>query len=234
MAANATVLVDETTLSWADRLYYRLESLMTLLGGIVIMLLMFLAVFNILGRWVFNLPVSGYIDWVEQAMAFMAFLGLSYTQRDGGHIRMDILIGQLKGRALWAMEILSASVMLVLSVLLTWGSYLHFERAFELGDTSLDIGLPTWPAKLVVPVAMGVLCLRLMLQIWGYSRALISGTETPVAVPLIEDAATAAAREAASVEGLLDEQQDAGNPSVNNETNKETNETGSNTKGEKS
>lgn len=200
MAGSATVLSDQSALSRIDRLFYRLESVLGLAGGVVILLLVLLATANILGRWFFDLPVQGYIDWVEQAMAFMAFMGLSFTQRDGGHIRMDILVGQLKGRYLWFVELLTCLIMLGLTILLAWGSYKHFWRAFENGDTSFDIGLPTWPAKLVVPVAFAILALRLVMQIWGYGRALISGESNPVAVPLVEDAATVAAREAASVE----------------------------------
>ncbi len=199
MAANATVMVDGSLLSRIDRWFFKLESLLTLIGGGIILALVFLAVTNVLGRWVFNFPVDGYIDWVEQSMAFMAFLGLSYTQREGGHIRMDIAVGMLKGRYLWFVEALSTSVMLVLSLLLTYGAFLHFQRAWVIGDTSLDINLPTWPAKLVVPVAMAVLNLRLVIQLWGYIRAMIRGGHEPVAVPLVEDAATVAAREAESV-----------------------------------
>ena len=50
-------------------------------------------------------------------------------------------------------------------------------------------------------MAFSVLALRLVLQLWAYTRAIISGTDEPVAVPLIEDAATIAAREAAAVSG---------------------------------
>ncbi len=199
MASTSTVLEDKSFLSRSDQLLHKLESLLTLVGGLVIMLLVFLAVTNVLGRWIFNLPVDGYIDWVEQAMAFMAFLGIAYTQRNGGHIRMDIVVGLLKGRALWLVELFTTTVMLVLVLILTYGSYLHFMRAFTIGDTSLDIDLPTWPAKLVVPVALTVLSLRFILQIWGYVNALILGTDKPIAVPLVEDAATVAAREAATV-----------------------------------
>ncbi len=205
MAALATILSDNSKLSRMDRIYFKLERVLTLVGGLVILALVFLAVTNVLGRWIFSLPVDGYIDWVEQCMAFMAFLGIAYTQREGGHIRMDIVVGMLKGRFLWFFELLSATVMLILTLILAYGSYLHFERALTIGDTSLDIELPTWPAKLVVPVAFTVLSLRLMLQIWGYARALRLGGDQPVAVPLIEDAATQAAHEAEALEGGIDD-----------------------------
>ncbi|MDH5634115.1 MAG: TRAP transporter small permease [Gammaproteobacteria bacterium] len=199
MPSSTTIFEDNSRLSRADRLFFKLESAMNLLGGFVIFLLVFLAVTNVLGRWLLDLPINGYIDWVEQAMAFMAFLGIAYTKREGGHIRMDILVGHLRGRWLWFTELVSVVLMLIITLLLTYGSYLHFLRAYQLGDSSLDIDLPTWPAKLVVPVALSVLSIRLMLQVWGYARALKENSEQPVAIPLVEDAATVAAKEAESV-----------------------------------
>lgn len=203
MSGNSTVLEDDSILSRLDRLFFKFESLLNMLGGIVVFLLVFMATANVLGRWFFTLPINGYIDWVEQGMAFMAFLGIAYTKRQGGHIRMDMLVGHLHGRPLWLVELTSTILMFLVTLVLIYGSYLHFWRAFSIGDSSLDIDLPTWPAKLVVPFALTVLALRLLLQIWGYLRAVIKGGETPIAVPLIENAATVAAKEAEAVMGNI-------------------------------
>lgn len=78
---------------------------------------------------------------------------------------------------------------------------MHFWRAYTIGDSSLDINLPTWPAKLVVPIALTILAMRLLLQLWGYMRALKQGGDMPVAVPLVESADDVAAREASAVSG---------------------------------
>ena len=205
MSAAASVLSDNSTLSRLDRLFFRLESLLTLAGGFAIFLLVLLATVNILGRWIFSSPISGYVDWVEQAMAFIAFLGIAYTQRMGGHIRMDILVGKFRGRYLWFTEMVTTLLMLAVTSVLIYGSYMHFWRAYSIGDSSLDINLPTWPAKLVVPIALTILAMRLLLQLWGYLRALRQGGDTPVAVPLVESAAYVAAREASAVSGHEDE-----------------------------
>lgn len=197
MTGTATVLHDSTRLSRLDRLLFRAEALLNFVGGVFIFLLVALATVNVLGRWLFSMPVDGYIDWVEQAMAFIAFLGLAYTQRSGGHIRMDIVIGQLHRRWLWFAEMLSVSLMLLLTLVLVYGSFVHFQRAYQIGDSSLDINLPTWPAKLVVPVALSLLALRLLIQLWGYARAFRAGATRPVAVPLVETTAELAAQEAA-------------------------------------
>jgi TRAP-type C4-dicarboxylate transport system permease small subunit len=192
-------------LSRLDRALFKFESFLALVGGSLILALMFLAVAQILGRKFLNMPVLGFIDLVEQAMAVFAFMGIAYCQRLGGHIRMDIVVGALKGRALWLVEIIAVVFMLLLTMALTLGSWLHFKRAFDNGDSSMDIGIPLWPAKLVVPLALSILVLRLLMQLWGYSRAFMENAERPVAVPLVESAAEQAAHEADVLHGEDDE-----------------------------
>lgn len=192
MATTSSVLQDDSTLSRIDVAFFRLESRLNFAGGIIIFLLVALTVVNVLGRWLFNLPVSGYIDWIEQAMAFFAFMGIAYCQRVGAHIRMDILIGKIQGRIKWLAEFISCVLMLVVTLLLVYGSSLHAWRAFDIGDSSMDIGLPTWPAKLIVPLALCILALRLAMQLWAYSRAIKQANDYPVAVPLTENVAAEA------------------------------------------
>ena len=205
MAGAASVLTDNSQLSRLDQQLNKLERILALLSGLAVFSLMILAVVSVSGRNFINQPLPGYVDWIEQAMPLIAFMGVAYAQRDGGHIRMDILVGALKGRILWLVELITTLAILTLMVLLVWGTWAHFDRSFDFGaplwsrDSSMDIAIPLWPAKLLAPVAFSVLSLRLALQAWGYARAFVSGTDTPVAVPLVVDAATQAAEEAKHV-----------------------------------
>ena len=202
MAGASPVLEDDSLISRLDRRLLVLERFLALLSGIAIFMLMVLAVRSVGGRAFFNAPLSGYVDWIEAAMPLIAFMGIAYVQRDGSHIRMDILVSKLKGRALWLFELISVVLILLLMLALVWGSWSHFLRSFDFGaplwsrDSSIDIGLPIWPAKLLAPVAFATLCLRLALQVWGFGRAFIKGLEAPVAVPLVMDAAAQARAEA--------------------------------------
>lgn len=207
MAGNAAVLEDGSLISRLDRKLLKLEQVFALISGLAVFSLMLLAVVSVGGRNAMNAPLPGYVDWIEQAMPLIAFMGIAYVQRDGGHIRMDIFIGSLRGRALWLFELISVLLILLLMLALLWGSWSHFSRSFDFAaplwsrDSSIDIGLPIWPAKLLAPVAFSVLCLRLLLQVWGYGRAMVLGLDTPVAVPLIQDAAKQAAAEAEQLSG---------------------------------
>ena len=205
MATASLVLSDDSTLSRIDRGLLRLEVRLALLSGLAVFALMILAVFSVGGRNILQSPLPGYVDWIEQAMPLIAFMGISYVMREGGHIRMDILVGQLRGRALYLVEMITTMAVLVLMLLLLWGAWEHFVRSFDFNapmwssDSSMDIGLPIWPAKLLVPVAFAVLCVRLCLQIWGFGRAAVTGHA--IGVPLIADAAQQAAMEAEQLGG---------------------------------
>lgn len=206
MASSSAVLEDGSLLSRLDRVLLRLEQALALVSGLAVFALMWLAVRSVGGREFFEHPLSGYVDWIEAAMPLIAFMGIAYCQRDGTHIRMDIVVAQLKGRALWLFELISVLLIFLLIVALIWGSWAHFDRSFDWNapmfsrDSSIDIGLPIWPAKLLVPVAFSVLALRLLLQIWGFGRAFVLGLDRPVAVPMVLSTAEQAAAEAAQLE----------------------------------
>lgn len=207
MAGSSAVLEDSSLLSRLDRLLLPIERFCALLSGFAIFSLMFLAAYSVTGRKFFSSPMMGYVDYIEAAMPVIAIMGISYVQRDGSHIRMDMLVGALKGRTLWLFELISVLLILVLLIALTYGAWAHFDRSFDCArplcsrDSSIDVGIPIWPSKLVVPVAFGVLVLRLLLQTWGYGRALVLGLENPVAVPLKLTVAEQAMIEAKALEG---------------------------------
>lgn len=207
MAGASAVLSDDSLISRLDHSLLRIERVFVLVAGIFAFMLMFLAVISVTGRNLFNEPLRGYVDWIETLMPLIAILGVSYVQREGGHIRMDILIGQLKGRPLWLAEFITTFAIFLVIVALVYGSWAHFDRSFDMAkplwsrDSTIDIGLPLWPAKLVVPVAFFVMSVRQLIQMIGFGRAFVLGLESPAAVPLVQSVAEQAAQEAEHISG---------------------------------
>jgi TRAP-type C4-dicarboxylate transport system permease small subunit len=156
---------------------------------------MFLGIAQVLGRQLFNLPISGYIDFVELSMATFAFLGVAYCQRHGGHVRMELVLKFARGRWQWALEVFGTLVALLIIAVLIWYGYEHFLRAWTLGDSTIDAELPVWPSKLIVPIAFALLWLRLLVQLVGYARLMLRPEAAPVAVPVILSAEELARKE---------------------------------------
>ena len=175
-----------TALAVAHRYWSRLEDGMNLIAAAAIFFLMFVGVFQIIGRTAFNTAIYGYIDYMEQASALFAFLGISYAQRVGAHIRMDLLLRGFSLRFLWSMELFAVLVAMLAITTLVDSTWQNFLRAYQLGDSTIDIKLPVWPTKLLVPLVLAVLWVRLALQAADYARLIRHPNAQPIAVPVIE------------------------------------------------
>ncbi|WP_043283638.1 TRAP transporter small permease subunit [Reyranella massiliensis] len=175
-----------TALAVAHRYWSRLEDGMNLIAAAAIFFLMFVGVFQIVGRTAFNTAIYGYIDYMEQASALFAFLGISYAQRVGAHIRMDLLLRGFSLRFLWSMELFAVLVAMLAITTLVDSTWQNFLRAYQLGDSTIDIKLPVWPTKLLVPLVLAVLWVRLALQAADYARLIRHPNAQPIAVPVIE------------------------------------------------
>ena len=179
----------ESSLATADLLLSRIENGTNLLAGSLIFALMLLGVVQIVLRSLFKSPIYGYIDIVEIVMVGFAVLSIAYVQRLGGHIQMELLVAKLKGRALWIAEVLGTTLAIFIVGALIPATYDHFERAFVIGDSTIDIEIVTWPAKLLVPIALSLLLMRLILQLLGYVRLAVFPAASHIAIPELKTVA---------------------------------------------
>ncbi len=170
------------SLRWADQALSHVEDSLNIIAALAIFFLMFIGVAQIVGRTVFDFAIYGYIDWIEQASSLFAFLGIAYAQRLGSHIGMDLTLNWRPANR-WKVELFGVSMAILIITVLVYASFTNFLRAWSIGDSTMDIRLPTWPAKLMVPLALSVLWLRLSLQICGYLRMIAHPDAEPVAVP---------------------------------------------------
>jgi C4-dicarboxylate transporter DctQ subunit len=159
----------------ADRLLCPVEDTLNFIAATAVLFLMMLGVVQVIMRvrWLFSAPIFGYIDMIELSMPILAVLGISYCQRHGVHIRMDIMLQKLSGRTLWVIETFNSAVALAIVVLLTRFSWVFFMDAYTSGDSSVDAEYLTWPSKLLVPVALAILSARLLIQLLGSLRLAI-------------------------------------------------------------
>jgi len=187
----------------ADKVLSHTEDGLNLIAALAVFFLMFVGVAQIVGRTIFDFAIYGYIDWIEQASSLFAFLGIAYAQRLGSHIGMDLTMNW-RPASRWKIELFGVVVAIVIISVLVYASFTNFLRAYQIGDSSMDIQLPTWPAKFMVPLALGMLWLRLVLQICGYLRMIAHPDAEPIAVPRLVTIETQVKDEIAEALGRKD------------------------------
>jgi TRAP-type C4-dicarboxylate transport system permease small subunit len=170
----------------ADRSLQVIELATAIVGGVAIFAVMWLGVAEITLRRLFNSPLYGQLDAIEQTMALYTLLPISYCYRKAGHIRVDLIVRRFHGRAQWVAEIAASLVTLVLIVVLLPGVLHFFQNAYYIGDSTINTQWPTWPSKLIPVIGFGVLALRIALELWAYARLLIDPMAEQIAVPVHE------------------------------------------------
>lgn len=168
-----------------------LEDILNFVAAVTIFVVMLATTAQIFSRLA-GYPVPGFLEASEQTIAIFAFLGAAYAQRHDAHIRMEILVGSLTGRKRWLMEAAGSLLGLCVLAILIRYSWDFFLNAWQIGDTTYDYGIPTWPSKLLVPFAFSIWFIRLSMELVGFLRLAIWPDATPVAVPIIRSASEVA------------------------------------------
>lgn len=170
-----------------DNALMRVEFLTAALAGLTIFAVMLLVTAEVLMRRLLNSPIQGQVDATSLSMVAFSLLCISYCYRQAGHIRMDMLQKMTRGRLSWSTHLFATLVGLFVVSAILPGTWTHFMRAWSLGDTTLGVGLPTWPSKLAAPVGLGILWLRLLLEVWVFGRLFLNPSLEPVGVPRAPD-----------------------------------------------
>jgi TRAP-type C4-dicarboxylate transport system permease small subunit len=164
-----------------------IETAATLVAGCFVLGIMVIGCLEVLSRGLVNMPIHGYLDIIEQTMIVIALFAVSYCQAHWGNVRMTLVINALGGRAKWLAETVALLAALCVVLILIRGSWLHFIRAWEIGGTTPEIGLPTWIGALIVPLALGILATRLLLQWLDALRLLLGNGGDPVCFPKLAE-----------------------------------------------
>jgi len=116
---------------------------------------------EVLMRYGFNSPISWVVEISEYALLWITFLGTAWVLRNGGHVRVDILLQYLSPAALRACGLVSSAggalttlVLFGFGVDATWSAYAR--HAFK--PTGIDV--PTWMILIVIPIGALLLFFR--------------------------------------------------------------------------
>jgi len=155
-----------------------IEDWLNLASVFIIMFLMFFATAEIVGRYIFNAPVPGHVEIVELIMAGVVFFGIAYTERVGGHVRMELFITRvLKGRGYHIAEAITAALSLFVYIFILIYTFKASVFAFQIGDNTSYLYWPTWPSKFAVPLGSLFLCIRFLIEIIQHVSQAVSGGE---------------------------------------------------------
>ena len=139
----------------------------------VIGVMMFLTTADVVLRYIFNSPLPGVYILCEMLMIGAVYPAAAYVQQQKGHVRVDVFIDRIKGIPRSTLELSTLFLALLSFGLVCWqGERLAWE-AWITGDHEMGLmEYPYWPAKTVMTLGIGLLCVRLATDIRDQIREL--------------------------------------------------------------
>jgi TRAP-type C4-dicarboxylate transport system permease small subunit len=142
-----------------------LTAMMTLIGTDVFL------------RFLFGRSILGTVEITgNYLMVTVMALPLAYGMMKGAHIAVDIVVSKLSSRLGSAFEVLGLVLSLAIFGLITWYAGAGAWNSMKDGESMVNIGLPIWPGKAMIPLAGFFLCFQIALAIFRNLRHLLGNT----------------------------------------------------------
>ncbi|WP_428912445.1 TRAP transporter small permease [Niallia sp. Krafla_26] len=112
------------------------------ISSVFLFLLMFLTAADVIGRNIFNSPITGTYELTGLVLALMIFFSLGSGQLGKDHIEIDFLTNMMPEKIQAGLYAISSFILFVLMFITTWQLYEFGMRTMLGGELSGDLGLP--------------------------------------------------------------------------------------------
>jgi TRAP-type C4-dicarboxylate transport system permease small subunit len=142
----------------------------TYIGSIALGLLMFLTVADVLGRYLFNRPVSGTFELTEMLMVPIVFLALGLAQHHNEHIALDLAYTYFPRPVKRGSDVVVDVVNLVVVAAIVWQLYAYSVRMLDGTYTTAVLQLPIHPFVIIAVAGSAAYVLSIICDFGKASR----------------------------------------------------------------
>lgn len=121
-----------------------------------------LTVVQVVLRYGFGTGFVWSLEATTYTFAWLVLIGMSYGVRTEAHIAVDLLTSRLNPSVARVFAFVALVCGLAYCALMIYGSSQFVERLMALGTDARDIPLPRWLLTGIMPIAFGLLALRLV------------------------------------------------------------------------
>ncbi|MFP3975037.1 MAG: TRAP transporter small permease [Dehalococcoidia bacterium] len=148
-----------------QRLVGKLNNVLGAVGAGVLFVLMLITGVDVIGRYLFDKPLTGAYEMTELAMAIIVIIGWGYTQVEKAHVDIDLFYNRLPHSIQTILDFLIPLLGLALFVFIGWQGINFTMDSISWGETTEMLHIPVWIFKLMISVGALSLSLQFMADI---------------------------------------------------------------------
>lgn len=145
-----------------DRIILPVNRVLYGLSKIVLFILMWLTCLDIVGRELFNKPITGTYELTGLMMVVIVFLSLSITQYYQEHIDITFLSDKLSPKAQAILSMVVYLVCFLFLIVLVWQFILYAQKLWQGNYISSDLRIPFSPFAIIASLGMIIFALSLL------------------------------------------------------------------------
>lgn len=135
------------------------------LGGYVLLGMMLLTTSDVIGRYIFNAPITGAYEVTEVMMVTLIFLFIGYTQAEKSHISIDLVVRVLPKKLRVTIDILTHLLSLFIIILIAWMNILRCLELMRRNEVTAILYIPVSPFVLILAIGCFVYSIELIKNI---------------------------------------------------------------------
>lgn len=136
---------------------------------VVLLFAMVVIVFQqVIARFVFNNSLSWSEEVARMIFIWMSWLGISYGQKKGEHIKIVLLVDHLKGMSRKIVLVIADMITLAILGIFCYEGIFVVEKIMEIGSRAASVSIPNWIIYASVPTSclmMGIRVSKEMIDI---------------------------------------------------------------------
>lgn len=151
----------------------RVIGFMAFVAGLLLVAAVLIVCFEIFMRYFVQRPQVWTVEVCEYILFSIAFLGAPWLLREGGHVNIDIFVTQLSPRRRQGMELISASVGIIISFIVCWFSITTSYESYSTGVLlTKTLNVPKYYFLMLIALGYFFLLLEFVRQFIGHLKEL--------------------------------------------------------------
>jgi len=148
-------------------------------GACLIVPLVLATCYEVFARYLFGAPTIWAYEVGYTLTGSHFLLGMAFTLKAGGHIRIDVFSGRFSARTRAIIDLVGYTVLLPLTVWLSLYLFRYFWAGWATSEKSGQsaLNMPVWPFRVVFFAAFLLLALQILAEVIKIVRALRAGPQ---------------------------------------------------------
>ena len=149
-------------IQWYQNRIREMSNILNYIAMVMLFLLMSLGAADVIGRYVFNMPITAVVELGQVMQAMMFFLAWAYTTYTKGHVEVTLFASRFPPRVQAITQFLTTLMVIFVLSLIVWQGVKTALGFWEVNRVVDVLYIPLAPFHLFVSIGAATVCLVLI------------------------------------------------------------------------